>query len=133
MGINLLFCINGVRMKLQNSYLYLFTIKSNVVKIFQKGQISPNIFLLIFGICSVGKQYKDQDYLIKVGKRIVEIRDVKKITQEKLAELTKLDTRQIGRIERAETNVSISSIKLIADHLGISVSELLDISKLEEK
>jgi len=81
----------------------------------------------------VGKQYRDQEYLVKIGKRIVEIRDLRKITQEKLAELTQIDTRQIGRIERAETNVSISSVKLIADHLKISVSDLLDFSKSTEK
>ncbi|MCX2430807.1 helix-turn-helix domain-containing protein [Pedobacter sp. GR22-10] len=81
----------------------------------------------------VGKQYRNQEYLVKIGKRIVEIRDLRKITQEKLAELTEIDTRQIGRIERAETNVSISSIKLIADNLKISVPELLDVSKLADK
>lgn len=81
----------------------------------------------------MGKQYRDQEYLVKIGKRIVEIRDLRKITQEKLAELTQIDTRQIGRIERAETNVSISSLKLIADNLKISVSDLLDFSKSIEK
>lgn len=81
----------------------------------------------------MGKQYRDQEYLIKLGKRIIEVREAKKITQEKLQELTGLDTRQIGRIERAETNVSISSVKLIADKLKISVTELLAFSKLEDK
>lgn len=75
----------------------------------------------------MGKQYRDQEYLIKVGKRLMEIREAKNITQEKLQELTGLDIRQIGRIERAETNVSISSIKLIAGCLKIPVSELLDV------
>ncbi|MFN0255636.1 helix-turn-helix domain-containing protein [Pedobacter ureilyticus] len=81
----------------------------------------------------MGKQYRDQEYLVKLGKRIIEIREAKNITQEKLQELTGLDTRQIGRIERAETNVSISSVKLIADNLKISVPELLDFSKLADK
>jgi len=81
----------------------------------------------------VGKQYRDQEYLIKLGKRIIEIREAQNITQERLQELTGLDTRQIGRIERAETNVSVSSIKLIADNLKISVPELLDFSKLAGK
>ncbi|MBB6240194.1 DNA-binding Xre family transcriptional regulator [Pedobacter sp. AK013] len=112
-------------------YNSLLIIKYNEFKI--KGQISPNIFSLIFGFCMVGKQYRDQEYLVKIGKRIVEIRDLRKITQEKLAELTEIDTRQIGRIERAETNVSISSLKLIADHLKISVSDLLDFSKSTKK
>ena len=75
----------------------------------------------------MGKQYKDQAYLIKIGKRLVEIRESKKITQEKLQELTGFDARQIGRIERAETNASVSIIKAIADVLEIKISELLEV------
>jgi len=75
----------------------------------------------------VGKQYKNQEYLDRVGKRLVKIREEKKITQEKLQELTNFDTRQIGRIERAETNASISIIKAIADALKIEISELLNV------
>lgn len=75
----------------------------------------------------MGKQYKDQDYLIKVGLKLVEIRSQKKISQEKLAELTKIDTRQIGRVERAETNPSISLIKLFADKLGVKPNDILDV------
>jgi len=75
----------------------------------------------------VGKQYKDQSYLQKVGLRLAQIRESKKITQEKLSELTKFDTRQIGRIERAETNASISIIKAIADKLKVNISEILDV------
>ena len=75
----------------------------------------------------VGKQYKNQDYLERVGKRLVEIRTQKNISQEKLQELSGFDTRQIGRIERAETNASISIIQKIASALNIEVSELLDV------
>ncbi len=75
----------------------------------------------------MGKQYKNQEYLDRVGKRLVKIREQKKITQEKLQELTNFDTRQIGRIERAETNASISIIKAIADALEIEISELLNV------
>lgn len=72
------------------------------------------------------RNYRDQEYLIKVGKRIVEIRKQKGITQEKLAELCELEVRQIGRIERAETNVTISIIKAIGITLKVHASELLD-------
>lgn len=75
----------------------------------------------------MGKQYKNQDYLVKVGKRLVKVRESQKITQEKLQELTGFDTRQIGRIERAETNASISSIKAIADALNVKMGDLLDV------
>ena len=73
------------------------------------------------------KQYRDQDFLIKVGARLVKIREQKGVTQERLAELTeRFDSREIGRIERAETNASISKMKLIADALKVNISELLE-------
>jgi transcriptional regulator with XRE-family HTH domain len=75
----------------------------------------------------VGKQYKNQQYLVQVGKKLVELREKQKITQERLQELTGFDTRQIGRIERAETNASISIIKAIAEALQVNISELLDV------
>lgn len=75
----------------------------------------------------MGKQYRDQEYLEFVGRRLVEIREKLGITQEKLSELTNFDTRQIGRIERAETNTSISMIKAIADKLNIGIDEMLKI------
>ncbi len=75
----------------------------------------------------MGKQYRDQKYLEKVGKRIVTLREGLGISQEKLSELSGLDTRQIGRIERAENNSSISMVKKIADSLKIRVSELVDV------
>ena len=63
-----------------------------------------------------------------MGLRLVEIRENLGITQEKLAELTKFDTRQIGRIERAETNTSISMIKALADKLNVGIEEILKVS-----
>ena len=75
----------------------------------------------------MGKQFKNQSYLERVGKKLVEIRERENITQEKLQELTGFDTRQIGRIERAESNTSISMIKEIADALKIKVSEIVDV------
>lgn len=72
------------------------------------------------------KNYRDQPYLDKLGQRIVAIRKLKNITQEKLAELCDLDVRTIGRIERAETNATVSILKLIADAFKIKSSELFD-------
>lgn len=75
----------------------------------------------------MAKQYRDQVYLNKVGKRLIQIRLERNLSQEALAELTELDTRQIGRIERAETNSTISIIKKIADTLKIEVSDILNV------
>ena len=75
----------------------------------------------------MAKQYRDQDYLIKVGKRLVELRAEYKLSQEALERLSGIDTRQIGRIERAEGNSNVSLIKKIADSLNINVSQILDV------
>jgi transcriptional regulator with XRE-family HTH domain len=75
----------------------------------------------------MAKQYRDQDYLVKVGKRLVELRAEYNLSQEALERLSGVDTRQIGRIERAEGNTNISLIKKLADSLGVNVSQILDV------
>lgn len=44
----------------------------------------------------------------------------------KLAELVDMNFNYIGQIERGEANVTIKTIKNIADALGIEVSELFN-------
>lgn len=71
--------------------------------------------------------YIDQAYLERVGKKIVAIREELNLSQEKFAELVGIDTRQLGRIERAENNSSICLMKKIADSLEIKVGTILDV------
>lgn len=47
------------------------------------------------------------------------------ISQEKLAETAKLHRNALGRIERGEVAVTIGSLCLIADVLGVAASELI--------
>lgn len=75
----------------------------------------------------MAKQYTDQAYLEKIGRKIAQIRDVQKLSQEKLAGMAGMDTRQLGRIERAENNSSVSVIKKIADALGVEPGDILDV------
>ncbi|MEN5435961.1 helix-turn-helix transcriptional regulator [Sphingobacterium faecium] len=72
------------------------------------------------------KQYRDQQYLKALGKQIKKIRENNGWSQEFLAELCEIDVRQLGRIERAETNSTISILKKIADKSNITMSKLLD-------
>ena len=73
------------------------------------------------------KHYRDQDFIERVGKRVVEIRKRKNISQEDLIERTGLTLSQIGRVERAEINTSISMIALIANSLGVHPCEVMDV------
>ena len=72
------------------------------------------------------KQYRDQQYLKALGKQIKKIRENNGWSQEFLAELCEIDVRQLGRIERAETNSTISILKKIADKSNIKMNKLLD-------
>ncbi|MCW2261696.1 MULTISPECIES: helix-turn-helix domain-containing protein [Sphingobacterium] len=72
------------------------------------------------------KQYRDQQYLKELGKQIKKIREDNGWSQEFLAELCEIDVRQLGRIERAETNSTISILKKIADKSNIKMNKLLD-------
>jgi len=60
----------------------------------------------------------------KLGKRINQLRAVKKMTQEKLALEADLNRAYIGYIERGERNPSTETVAKIAKVLKISLNEL---------
>jgi len=60
-----------------------------------------------------------------LAKNVREYRNQKKISQEKLADLCGLHRTYIGSVERAERNVTLSTLEAIAKGLGVSVIELL--------
>ncbi len=62
----------------------------------------------------------------KFGAKLAYIRKSKKLSQMKLAELVDMNFNYIGQIERDEANVTIKTMKNIADALGIEVSELFN-------
>lgn len=74
------------------------------------------------------KHYRNQVLLTKLGVKIVEIREAKDITQEQLAEKLGIDTRQLGRIERGETNATISTLESVATVFSMDLSKLLEIT-----
>jgi len=63
--------------------------------------------------------------LIKIGKRIREIRKLKGFSQEAFAAEAGLGRTYFGRIERGEQNMSIQNLIQIALTLQIEVGELM--------
>ena len=61
----------------------------------------------------------------QVGERIREIRTIKKITQEDLANECGIDYSQVNRMELGKVNFSISYLFLIADALKVHPAKLL--------
>lgn len=68
---------------------------------------------------------KEKTILRKFAKRIRELRKIKKMSQEQLAEKAGLHPTFIGNLERAEKNPTITSLAKVAKAFNISVSELL--------
>ena len=62
---------------------------------------------------------------LEVGNRIQERRLAKKLTQQKLAEMTELSDVYIGYIEQGKRRTSIEALLRIANALGCTVDDLL--------
>ncbi|WP_288879756.1 helix-turn-helix domain-containing protein [Pedobacter panaciterrae] len=71
-------------------------------------------------------QYRDQEFIDKLRKKILEIRNQKGIVQEDLVDRTGFNIAQIGRIERGVSNTSISNIAAIARALEVHPKDLFD-------
>lgn len=66
------------------------------------------------------------------GKRVKSLRTSKKLSQEKLAELSGLHSTYIGQIERGEKSPTIESIYKISVGLDISLSDFLKNIQIDE-
>ena len=53
------------------------------------------------------------------------LRHAKGISQERLAEIAGLHRTYVGSVERGERNVTLSSLEVLAEALGVSVPDLL--------
>jgi len=60
----------------------------------------------------------------ELGKRIKQLRKVKKWTQEVLAEKADMDYKYLGAIERGEKNLTLTNIEKISKGLGIETYQL---------
>jgi transcriptional regulator with XRE-family HTH domain len=69
------------------------------------------------------------EFLLKeFGERIKSLRAKKNISQESLANLTGFHRTYIGMVERGERNISLINIAVFAKVFQMSISELLDLS-----
>lgn len=66
------------------------------------------------------------EFLQKLGYKIRILRDTKKLSQEKVSEISQIDRGHIGTIERGEVDARISTLKQIADDLGVDITELFN-------
>lgn len=62
------------------------------------------------------------------GAKLAYIRKQKKLSQIKLAEIVDMNFNYIGQIERGEANVTIKTMRILANALDIELKELFDFS-----
>lgn len=61
----------------------------------------------------------------QLGRAIRETRQAKGLTQDQVADLAGLNRSHVGEIERGEANVTIQTLKTLADTLGVTVSDFV--------
>jgi predicted transcriptional regulator len=66
---------------------------------------------------------KDHIYIKKFGEKLKQVRLNQNLSQEALAFTADIPISQIGRIERGEINTTISTVKVLAEALNVSVKD----------
>lgn len=66
------------------------------------------------------------DLLVKLGKRIVQLRNEKGIRQGDLAFTIDIDDGSLRRIEDGRTNPTTKTLEKIAKGLGVEIKDLFD-------
>ena len=69
---------------------------------------------------------KAADILKRFGQRVRELRKARGLSQEAFAAECGLDRTYMGGIERGERNLALRNIDLIANTLGMSLSDLMN-------
>ena len=70
------------------------------------------------------KYYRNQEVVVKFGRRVRYLRKQQKLTQKQMAYEIGISDVQIRRIEQGEINTSLSVIVSIAKTLNIEIEEL---------
>ena len=75
---------------------------------------------------------KNKALIKAIGEKIQLLRKKRGLSQEQLAYEADIMLSQIGRIERGETNPTISTLAVLAEALQVPLTELVDV-KLKNK
>ena len=73
------------------------------------------------------------DIQLKIGKRIKELREKKKLSQEKLAAEAGLDRTYVNSVENGKRNISIVNIEKIVKAFDSSLKEFFTSEIFKEK
>lgn len=74
---------------------------------------------------------KNPELVKAIGVRIRELRIGKNLSQEALSNEADVPLSQIGRIERGETNPTVSTLYVIAKALDVKLKDLVDFDSVD--
>ncbi|XHR95536.1 helix-turn-helix domain-containing protein [Mucilaginibacter sp. UC70_90] len=74
----------------------------------------------------MAKQYRNQEFIDQITKRISEIRATKGIVQEDIVDRTGFTLKQVWKILNGKINPTISTIEAVAKALEVHPKELLN-------
>ena len=75
---------------------------------------------------SLGKLRSPSKHIVStLARNVRNLRKVKNISQEELADLCGIHRTYVGSVERCERNVTLSTLEFLANALGVSVVQLL--------
>ncbi|WP_374949824.1 helix-turn-helix domain-containing protein [Mucilaginibacter sp.] len=77
------------------------------------------------------KNVRNQHLINALGQRVRNLRLQKKLSMERLAELSDIDYRQVSYVELGQTDASISTLSALCKGLEISLAELMDADELK--
>ncbi len=72
------------------------------------------------------KKESHTDLTEKLGQKIRIERMKRKMSQEKLAELSELNRNFIGMVERGESNITVKNLEAISKAFGMEIKELFN-------
>lgn len=70
---------------------------------------------------------KNKALIKAIGQKIYALRTQRGLSQNELSLEADVMKSQIGRIERGETNPTISTLNVLAEALGVELKELVDV------
>jgi transcriptional regulator with XRE-family HTH domain len=77
------------------------------------------------------KNVRNQTLINALGQRVRILRMEKKLSMERLAELSEIDYRQVSYVELGQTDASISTLSALCKGLEISLAELMNADELK--
>lgn len=81
----------------------------------------------------MNENFYEDDFLKNLGSRIKILRVAQGLSQAQLADSINMSPRYLSEVEAGKRNISIYFLKLLAERLSISLSDLLNFTNKEER